>query len=230
MPPHDGSSGVADPAAAEVPIGHTRADGRGRTLGRRVRQRQAHGYGSSSFVSTANAICAKAVAEHDGHPFPVSNFDPLHPTARDLPGVSMYISWYGDASASVAHLEALAVPAKHHAGWEKLRALIDQVAANAQRQIAAAERSNVTRFEQTVTIARSLAKQIDLLGATPTASRQTHTAAHIGGSVPVTRGLIDHSAHHSGKGQGDRPPENGGRLALAERPDSGCCLQPGRPH
>lgn len=114
-------------------------------------------------------------------PFPVSNFDPPHPTARDLPGVSMYISRYGDASASVAHLDALAVPAEHHADWEKLRALIDQVAANAQRQIAAAERSNVTRFEQTVTIARSLAKQIDLLGATPTASRQTHTAAHIEG-------------------------------------------------
>jgi len=145
-----------------------------------VRQRQAHGYGSSSFVSTANAICAKAVAEHDGHPFPVSNFDPLHPTARDLPAVGMYISRYGDASASVARLDALAVPAEHHADWEKLRALIDQAAANAQRQIAA-ERSNVTRFEQTATIARSLAKQIDLLGATPTASRQTHTAAHNGG-------------------------------------------------
>jgi len=149
-----------------------------------VRQRQAHGYGSSSFVSTANAICAKAVAEHDGHPFPVSNFDPLHPTARDLPAVGMYISRYGDASASVARLDALAVPAEHHADWEKLRALIDQAAANAQRQIAA-ERSNVTRFEQTATIARSLAKQIDLLGATPTASRQTHTAAHNGGSARV---------------------------------------------
>jgi hypothetical protein len=127
-------------------------------------------------------MCAKAVAEHDGHLFPVSNFDPLHPTARDLPAVGMYISRCGDASASVARLDALAVPAEHHADREKLRALIDQVAANAQRQIAA-ERSNVTRFEQTVTIARSLAKQIDLLGATPTASRQTHTAAHIGSRV-----------------------------------------------
>ena len=188
--------GSRTPLPAEVPIGHTRADGRGRTLGRRVRQRQAHGYGSSSFVSTANAICAKAVAEHDGHPFPVSNFDPLHPTARDLPAVGMYISRYGDASASVARLDALAVPAGHHADWEKLRALIDQVAANAQRQIAAAERSDVTRFEQTVTIhpaiapadgcrAPSQGAQIDLFGATPTASRQTHTAAHNGGWARV---------------------------------------------
>ena len=39
----------------------------------------------------------------------------------------------------------------------------------------------------------------------------------IGGSARVIRGLIDHSAHHSDKGQEDRPPENGGRLAFAER-------------
>jgi hypothetical protein len=39
----------------------------------------------------------------------------------------------------------------------------------------------------------------------------------IGGSARVIRGLIDHSAHLSDKGQEDRPPENGGRLAFAER-------------
>jgi len=32
----------------------------------------------SSFVSVANAICARAVARHDGHPFPVPDFNPLH--------------------------------------------------------------------------------------------------------------------------------------------------------
>ena len=42
--------------------------------------------------------------------------------------------------------------------------LIDQSAANAQRQIAAAERSDVTGFEQTVTIARSLGNQINQIG------------------------------------------------------------------
>ncbi len=33
----------------------------------------------SSFVSTANAICTKAVAKHDSHAFPIPNFNPLHP-------------------------------------------------------------------------------------------------------------------------------------------------------
>jgi hypothetical protein len=120
--------------------------------------------GSSSFVAAANAICAKAVAEHDGHPFPVPDFNPLHPRARDLPAVGRYFARYGGASATAARLDALSVPAKHHADWEKLRALIDQAAVNARRQIAAAERSDLTGFEQTVTVARSLGIQINQLG------------------------------------------------------------------
>lgn len=118
----------------------------------------------SGFVSAANAICAQAVAKHDGHPFPLPNFDPLHPRARDLPAVGRYFAHYGDASATAARLDALSAPAGHHADWEKLRALIDQAAANAQRQIAAAQSSDVTGFEQTVTTARSLAKQINQTG------------------------------------------------------------------
>lgn len=118
----------------------------------------------SSFVSAANAICAKAVAKHDGHPFPVPDFNPLHPRARDLPAVGRYLAQYGDASATAARLDALSAPAGHHADWEKLRVLIDQAAANAQRQIAAAEKSDVTGFKQTVTIARSLGKQISQAG------------------------------------------------------------------
>lgn len=118
----------------------------------------------SSFVSAANAICAKAVAEHDGHPFPVPDFNPLHPRAQDLPAVGRYLARYGDATATAARLDALSAPAGHHADWEKLRALIDQAAANAQRQIAAAEKSDVTGFEQTVTIARTLGNQINQIG------------------------------------------------------------------
>jgi hypothetical protein len=118
-----------------------------------------------SFLSSANAICAKAVAKHDGHPFPVPDFDPLHPSTRDLPVVGRYLAQYGDASATAARLDALTAPANHQADWEKLRTLIDQATANAQRQIAAAERADVTGFEQTVTIARSLGKQIDELGS-----------------------------------------------------------------
>lgn len=118
----------------------------------------------SSLVSAANAICAKAVANHDGHPFPVPDFNPLHPRARDLPAVGRYFAQYGDTRATAARLDALSAPAKHHADWKQLRALIDQATAIAQRQIAAAERSDVTGFEQTVTIARSLAKQINQIG------------------------------------------------------------------
>jgi hypothetical protein len=118
----------------------------------------------SSFASAANAICAGAVAKHDGHPFPVPGFNPLHPRAQDLPAVGRYLAQYANARATAARLDALSAPAKHHADWKKLRALIDQAAASAQRQIAAAERSDVTRFEQTVTIARSLAKRINQIG------------------------------------------------------------------
>lgn len=118
----------------------------------------------SSFVSAANAICAKAVAKHDGHPFPLPDFNPLHPRSQDLPAVGRYLAHFGGASATAARLDALSAPAKYHADWKKLRALIDQAAANAQRQIAAAKKSDVTGFEQTVTTARSLAKQINQIG------------------------------------------------------------------
>ena len=118
----------------------------------------------SSFVSTANAICTKAVAKHDSHPFPIPNFNPLHPRAQDLPAVGRYLAQYGDGSATTARLDALSAPPRHHADWEKLRALIDQATANAQRQIAAAERSDVTEFEQTVITARSLTRQINQIG------------------------------------------------------------------
>jgi len=118
----------------------------------------------SSFAPAANTICATAVAKHDGHPFPVPDFSPLHPRAQDLPAVGRYFARYGDARATAARLDALSAPAGHHADWEKLRALMDQAAANAQRQITAAEKSDVTGFEQTVTTARSLANQINRIG------------------------------------------------------------------
>jgi hypothetical protein len=86
------------------------------------------------------------------------------PAPETCPPSAGIFAVYGDARATAARLDALAVPARHHADWEKLRALIDQAAANAQRQIAVAERSDVAGFEQTVTSARSLAKQIDYIG------------------------------------------------------------------
>ncbi len=65
---------------------------------------------------------------------------------------------------AAARLDALSAPPQHHADWEKLRLLINQAAANSQRQIATAERSDVTGFEQTVTITHSLTRQINQIG------------------------------------------------------------------
>lgn len=118
----------------------------------------------ASFVSKANAICAAAVAQHAGHELPVAHFDPLHPDPADLPAIGRYFARYGAARDTAARLDALAAPADQQAAWAKLRGLIDRAAANATTQIAAAERSDVAAFEQTVSTARSLADQIDPVG------------------------------------------------------------------
>lgn len=118
----------------------------------------------ASFVAKANAICAAAVAKHDGHGVPVANFDPLHPNAQDLPAIGHYFAQYGAASDTAARLDALSSPAEHQADWIELRGLIDRVAVNATAQITAANHSDVGAFEQTVTTARSLANRIDQLG------------------------------------------------------------------
>jgi hypothetical protein len=118
----------------------------------------------SSFVAKANAICATAVAEHQGGKLPIANFDPLHPQPSQLPAIGQYFAKYGGAIATTTQLDGLAPPGKHAADWTKLRTLLDQVAANSQRQITAAENSDVAAFETTVHTASSLSVQIDKLG------------------------------------------------------------------
>jgi hypothetical protein len=90
------------------------------------------------FVAKANAICAQAVARHSGHRFPLPGFDPLHPRPADLPAVGRYFARYGGASATTARMYALAAPTTHQREWQELRALINQAAANARRQITVA--------------------------------------------------------------------------------------------
>jgi hypothetical protein len=46
--------------------------------------------------------------------------------------------------------------------------------------------------------------QITPFGVASAATSATTFSEHIGGSARVIRGLIDHSAHHSDKGQEDR--------------------------
>ncbi|TVY98955.1 hypothetical protein EAS64_42625 [Trebonia kvetii] len=67
----------------------------------------ASGY-DAAFTARANAVCSVAVARHAGHPFPVPDFDPLHPKAADLPAVGSYLARYGAGSAVAAQLDALA--------------------------------------------------------------------------------------------------------------------------
>jgi hypothetical protein len=113
------------------------------------------------FVAKANAICAQAVARHSGHRFPLPGFDPLHPRPADLPAVGRYFARYGGASATTARMYALAAPTTHQREWQELRALINQAAANARRQITVAERADVAGFEQTVRTARHLSTEIN---------------------------------------------------------------------
>jgi hypothetical protein len=125
----------------------------------------------AAFTARANAVCAVAVARHAGHPFPVRDFDPLHSKTADLPVVARYLTRYGAADQVAAQLDALAPPAAHQTEWRHLRTLIDQAAANSDRQIAAAEGVDIPGFERTVQTARSLAAAIDqvslVLGFTP---------------------------------------------------------------
>jgi hypothetical protein len=115
----------------------------------------------AAFTAKANAACAVAVARHAGHPFPVRDFDPLHPKPADLAAVGRYLARYGAADTVAAQLDALAPPAAHQTEWRHLRTLIDQAAANSDRQIVAAEGADVPGFERTVQTATSLAAGID---------------------------------------------------------------------
>jgi hypothetical protein len=118
----------------------------------------------TAFVAKANAICALAVARQNGHAVPVRGFDPLHPRPQDLPAVGRYFATYGGAAATAWQLDALTPPVKQKVNWTTLRGLVDEAGRNAQRQVTAAERSDVTGFEKTVTTARSLAIRIDQVG------------------------------------------------------------------
>jgi hypothetical protein len=117
-----------------------------------------------AFVAKANAICAVAVARQNGHTLPVRNFDPLHPKPQDLPAVGNYFATYGGVAMTARQLDTLAPPTKQKTEWATLRGLVDQDGVNAERQITAAGRSDVTAFEKTVTTARSLADRIDQIG------------------------------------------------------------------
>jgi hypothetical protein len=120
--------------------------------------------GSSSdtaFVSRADAVCARAVAQHDKATFPVAHFDPLHPRAQDLPAVADYLATYGEAGKTLAQLDALGTPKKHAGDWSRLRGVLAKVVDNADQQVGAARRSDTADFERLVRDTRTLGSQVD---------------------------------------------------------------------
>jgi hypothetical protein len=108
------------------------------------------GGGHTAFIASVDKVCARAVAAHQGHPFPVTGFDPENPNPDKLPAVANYFARYGGLPRIDATLHRLQAPSPDARKWHALLSLVDQVTANAQRQITAARAKDVTTFVQTV--------------------------------------------------------------------------------
>jgi hypothetical protein len=119
----------------------------------------------NGFVASVDGICSRAVAAHQGHPFPVANFDPEHPKPSQLPAVGNYLARYGGLAATAARLHRVTPPADSARQWQTVLGLVDQVAANSRRQIQAARAANVTGFLATLPQVKTLSAQLNAAGA-----------------------------------------------------------------
>jgi hypothetical protein len=117
-----------------------------------------------AFVEEVDQVCARAVAAHRGHSFPVAGFDPAHPDPRQLPAVADYFARYGGLPRTDTALHALAPPPGDVEAWQRLLALADQMTANAQRQVAAARVGDVSAFTATVATTSDLVPRINAAG------------------------------------------------------------------
>jgi hypothetical protein len=115
----------------------------------------------AAFRAAVDKVCARAVAAHASHSFPVPGFDPEQPDPSQLPTVASYFARYGGLPQTTAALHRLTPPAGHATAWGDLLNTADQMAANAQHQIAAARARNVTTFVQTVQTANRLIASIN---------------------------------------------------------------------
>lgn len=114
----------------------------------------------AGFVTAVNQVCARAVAAHNGHDFPLSDFNPDHPNPDQLPIVASYFARYGQLPQVMAALHTLTPPASDAAAWQQLLAIADHLRANAQRQITAARARDITAFVTTVHATRRLTDQL----------------------------------------------------------------------
>jgi hypothetical protein len=119
----------------------------------------------AAFVATVEGKCQPAVAAHSGHPFPLEDFDPLHPDAQELPAVGNYFARYGGLPSTTRALHHLTPPATDATAWKALLLLADQMTKNAQQQIYAARSLDVSAFVRTVHVSDRLTKHIDDAGA-----------------------------------------------------------------
>jgi hypothetical protein len=118
----------------------------------------------AGFIARVDKVCARAVAAHAGHSFPVADFDPEHPDPAQPPTVGNYFAEYGGLPKTDTALHALVPPASDADAWQTLLDLADQMTANAQRQIAAARARDVPGFVHTVTITNELAAKLNAAG------------------------------------------------------------------
>lgn len=114
-----------------------------------------------AFFRSVDAVCAKAVAAHAGHEFPVQGFDPESPDPSQLPAVGDYFAQYGGLPTTTAGLHALHPPAKDLAAWQAVLADADQMTANSERQVRAARTQDATAFVTTVHTANDLIDRIN---------------------------------------------------------------------
>ena len=109
---------------------------------------------NTAFISRADRICAAAQAKFAKLPsFPLSNFDPFHPRAKQLPTVGRFFDQAARKALSASldrQLVALGTPPANGPGWARL--LRDRAAnvRNGQRQIEVALAADVPGFVQTV--------------------------------------------------------------------------------
>lgn len=114
-----------------------------------------------AFLRSVDAVCAKAVAAHTNHDFPVQDFDPESPDPSQLPAVGDYFARYGGLPATSAALHALHPPAEEATAWQALLADADRMTSNSERQIRAARTRDSATFVTTVHAANDLIDKIN---------------------------------------------------------------------
>jgi hypothetical protein len=119
------------------------------------------------FIARANAVCARAKAAIDAHgKFPYPTFDPLHPDVRLLPRIgAFFAATQAMADRVPRELRDLGSPRRARRQWAELVALVTQSRTIRDRQVAAAEASNVPAFVATVNAVQANQTRLEDVGS-----------------------------------------------------------------